>query len=96
MLMLYKDKNNKLLGLQEGKLDDAKARTNVIAINDNLPQVNLDYNSTTSNYALRYKSKFTNSGIYTIKVNLDNSYELNHENSDQLTVIDNIYNLPSS
>ena len=95
--VIYKDKNNQLLGLQEGKLEDAQTRTKVRAINADLHSENLIYQSTTSNYALRYKANFQVSGTYTVTVTLDDDKDsLDFENTNQLTVIDNIYNLASS
>ena len=94
--VIYKDKNNQLLGLQEGKLEETRSRTKVIALNTEGHSESLTYHSTTSNYALRYKSNFAVSGTYTVKVTLDDNYELKYENTNQLTVIDNIYNLEYS
>ena len=90
--VIYKDKNNQLLGLQEGKLNDLKDITNVYAYKDGKNAVTLQYESTTSNYALRYKATFTNSGEFTIKTTY-NGAELKYQNSNKLTVIDNIYSL---
>ena len=94
--VIYKDKNNKHLGLQKEKLNDARLRTKVIAVNTKGRQEVLNYDSTTSNYALRYRAKYTVSGDYTIKVTLDNNYALKNQNSNQLKVIDNIFDLASS
>ena len=94
--VIYKDKNKQLLGLQEGKLEEVRARTKVIAVHSDGSSKSLTYQSTTSNYALRYKSNFSVSGTYTIKVTLDNNYELKYEKTNQLTVIDNIYVLDKS
>ena len=91
----YKDKNNQNLGLQEEKLIEAKSKTKVIATNTERHKIELTYDSTTSNYALRYKANFTVSGTYYINATLDNDY-LNYENTNQLIVIDNIYDLYSS
>jgi len=93
--VIYKDNNNQLLGLQEGKLDDAKAKTVVIAINSDNHQETLEYVTTTSNYALRYKAKFTVSGTYTISAKYNNN-DLKYENTNQLKVINNIYDLTTS
>jgi hypothetical protein len=68
----------------------------VNAVNKEGVQFNLVYESTTSNYALRYKAQFTTSGVYNINVKYDNSYDLKYETTNQLTVIDNIYDLSSS
>ena len=94
--VIYKDQNDQLLGLQEEKLQEAKSKTVVTGITGEGVQVNLAYDSTTSNYALRYKAQFTTSGVYTITVKYDNSYDLKFETTNKLTVIDNIYNLASS
>ena len=91
--VIYKDQNNQLLGLQEEKLQEAKSKTVVTGITGEGVQVNLAYDSTTSNYALRYKAQFTTSGVYTITVKYDNSYDLKFETTNKLTVIDNIYPL---
>ena len=94
--VIYKDINNKLLGLQEGKLNDMIERTTVKAKNEEGHEEILTFNSITSNFALRFKSTFSYSGIYTITATLDNKTPLNYENSNKLTVIDNIYNMMSS
>jgi len=94
--VIYKDQNNQLLGLQEEKLEEAKSKTLVNAVNKEGVQFNLVYELTTSNYALRYKTQFTTSGVYNINVKYDNSYDLKYETTNQLTVIDNIYDLSSS
>ena len=93
--VIYKDKNNQLLGLQKGKLNDLISVTEVSAYKDGKKQVILNYESITSNYALRYKATFTVSGVFTI-VTTYNKAELNYENTNKLTVIDTIYSLAHS
>ena len=93
--ILYKDKNNQNLGLQEEKLNEAKSKTKVIATNTEGHKVELSYESTTSNYALRYKASISISGIYYINATLENNY-LNYINTNKFIVIDNIYDLASS
>ena len=93
--VIYKDKNNQLLGLQKGKLNDLISVTEVSAYKDGKKQVILNYESITSNYALRYKATFTDSGVFTI-VTTYNKAELNYENTNKLTVIDTIYSLAHS
>ena len=94
--VIYKDQNNQLFGLQGDKLDLAKEKTKVTAKNEENYEITLNYDTTTSNYALRYKAKFTVSGLYKITVKYDNTNELKYENSNELNVIDNIYNLQHS
>ena len=64
--VLYKDKKNQILGIQEEKLKEAKSKTKVIATNNEGNKVELSYESTTTNYALRYKASFAISGTYYI------------------------------
>ena len=93
--VIYKDQNNQLIGLQGDKLDSAKAKTVVKAKNREGNEVILNYVST-SNYELRYKALYFISGLYTITVTYDNQYDLKYEKSNELNVIDNIYNLEHS
>ena len=93
--VIYKDQNNQLIGLQGDKLDSAKAKTVVKAKNREGYEVILNYVST-SNYELRYKALYFISGLYTITVTYDNQYDLKYEKSNELNVIDNIYNLEHS
>ena len=94
--IIYKDKNNQYFGLQEGKLNDTISRTSVTAKNTQGHLENFELVTITSNYGLRYKSKFPVSGNYIIEVTLDNKYKLKYENTNLLKVIDNIYDLRSS
>ena len=91
--VIYKDKNGQFYGLQESKMNAIQNNTKVITYNYEGYNVTLFYNTTTSNYALRYKFNFTISGVYVINVTFDYKYNLNYENTNQLIVIDNIYNL---
>jgi hypothetical protein len=94
--VIYKDKNGQLLGLQGNKLSSVRENTTVTAVYNEEYSVTLDYYETTSNYALRYKSNFTVSGVYLISVRFEDNYELEYENTNQLSVVDNIYNLKNS
>ena len=94
--VIYKDKNGQLFGLQGDKLSAVQKNTKVTAVNYEGYSVILDYYETTSNYALRYKSNFTISGIYLISVLFEDNHKLKYEKTNQLNVIDNIYNLTNS
>ena len=91
--VIYKDKNNQLLGLQKQKLIDLISKTEVSASKNNKKQFILQYQSTTSNHALRFKTKFTDSGEFIIAAT-SNKVGLKYEKTNKLTVINTIYSLP--
>ena len=94
--VIYKDKNDQFYGLQGTKLNNIKEKTKVIAVNAQGHKFNLNYNQTTSNYALRYKYNFTESGNYSVYVIYDEKYNLTYEKTNNLIVIDNIFSLEHS
>ena len=92
----YKDVNNQFLGLQNGKLEEMKKKTKVLATNvDNDLDVEFEFDSINSNYAIRYKQKFTTPGTFKVTAKVEN-HLLKNQTSDILNVIDNIYSLKHS
>ena len=89
----YKDINDQLLGIQEGKLEEMISATKVTAKKGD-KTVTLALDSKTSSYALRYKANFTEAGTYSISVKA-NSTSI-QGNYDTLNVIDNVYSLGHS
>ena len=85
-----------MYGLQGDKLDAARKITEVVAVNSDKVTQRLTFYQTTSNYALRFKSDFKESGKYTISVKYNNKDYLKCEGKDILVVIDNIYKLDHS
>ena len=90
----YKDENDQFLGLQEGKLEEIKEITIVLAINTE-NKIQLEFDSITNSYAIRYKKLFTVAGTFKVTASGDGNY-LSCRNTDQLNVIDNIYSLKNS
>ena len=93
--VIYKDIKNQLLGLQKEKLADLISKTEVYANKNNKRAFTLQYESTTSNHALRYKAKFTDYGDFII-VATSNKAGLKYEKTNKLTVINTIYSLAHS
>ena len=94
--IIYKDKNGQFFGLQGDKLNDTRKITKVEAVNSKGNSFIFKYYQTTSNYALRYKFNFTESGTYSVRVIYNEVDNLRYENTNNFTVKDNIYNLESS
>ena len=69
------------------------SKTEVSASKNNKKQFILQYQSTTSNHALRFKTKFTDSGEFIIAAT-SNKVGLKYEKTNKLTVINTIYSLP--
>ena len=93
--VIYKDKKGQFYGLQGDKLNEIQTKTKVEANNSKGKSFKFNYYQTTSNYALRYKFNFTESGIYTVTVKYIEE-ELAYKTTNIFNVIDNIYNLESS
>ena len=92
----YKDTNDQFFGLQVGRLEEIKENTTVIATNeDQTKSIKLEFDSITSNYALRYKKQFSISGIFKVSAKSEDT-TLRCGTSDTLNVIDNIYSLKHS
>ena len=94
--VFYKDDYDQFLGLKAGKLEEMRLKTKVVATNeDKTVSVDLEFDSITSSYAIRYKKQFTEPGTFKVSVTADNQ-ALNCRTSDILNVIDNIYSLKHS
>ena len=94
--VIYKDINGQFLGLQKGKLEEIKSKTVVKAINtEKKVEIIFEFDSITSNYAIKYKYKFKVSGTYKVKATSDGN-ALKCGTSDTLTVIDMTYSLNHS
>ena len=92
----YKDINGQFLGLQNNKLEEMKKKTKVIArCEDKDLDVEFEFDSINSNYAIRYKQKFTVPGTFKVTAKLEDK-SLRCQTSDILNVIDNIYSLKHS
>ena len=87
--VFYKDANGQFLGLQEGKLEEIKDKTIVLATNTG-NNIKLEYDSITNGYAIRYKKLFTVAGTFIVTATSDGT-PLNCSNSNSLNVIDNVY-----
>ena len=93
--VIYKDTNNQFYGLQSGKLEKIQSTTIVKGTSSDGKQVNFQFDSITSNYAIRYKYLFDIFGTFTITATSD-GYFLKNSGSNVLTVVDNIYSLKHS
>ncbi len=93
--VIYKDTNNQFYGLQSGKLEKIQSTTIVKGTSSDGKQVNFQFDSITSNYAIRYKYLFDIFGTFTITATSD-GYSLKNSGSNVLTVVDNIYSLKHS
>ena len=93
--VIYKDTNNQFYGLQSGKLEEIKSKTIVKGTSSDGKQVNFQFDSITSNYAIRYKYQFDIAGTFTITATSDGS-SLKCSGSNVLTVVDNVYSLKHS
>ena len=94
--VFLKDTNDQFLGLQSGKLDELRNKVTVSAKNDDSNEsINLEFDSITSNYAIRFKKAITVAGTYTVTAKYDNN-SLKCTSSNKLKVIDNEFSLEHS
>ena len=87
--VFYKDENDQFLGLQEGKLEEMKDKTIILATNTG-NNIKLEFDSITNGYAIRYKKLFTVAGTFKVTATSDGT-SLTCHTSDSLNVIDNVY-----
>jgi len=93
--VIYKDTNGQLLGLQEGKLEDIKAKTVVKGTTSDGKSVTFEFDSITSAYAIKYKYNFKDSGVYKVTAT-SNGTALKCGTNDTLVVLDTAYSLKNS
>ena len=93
--VIYKDTNGQLLGLQEGKLEEIKAKTVVKGTTSDGKSVTFEFDSITSAYVIKYKFNFKDAGVYKVTATSDGT-ALKCGTNDTLVVLDTAYSLKHS